>query len=117
MMSNVTAAVSSDMFVDVADLQLRKIGMTAELQATKLTAALQVESNEKEKYIQQKTLIEEQTSLDVLKIENEAKKVSNSAVAQANYITERAKFLAKQKIEQARSDGLKQKIEQARSDG
>merc|ERR1711934_821062 len=110
MMANVTAAISNDMFVDVADLQLRKIGMTAELQATKLTAALQVESNEKEKYIQQKTLIEEQTSLDVLKIENEALRVSNAAKAQANYITERAKFLAKQKVEQARSDGLKQML-------
>merc|ERR1711907_27287 len=106
-MTNVSKAIGNTMFCDLADLQLRKIGMTAELQATKLTAALQVESNEKEKYVQQKTLISEQTSLDVLKIENEAKRVSNEATATAKEITERAKYLAKQKIEQARSDGLK----------
>lgn len=106
-LANVTKAIGNDMFVDVADLQLRKIQMTNELQATKLTAALQVESNEKEKYVQTKTLIQEQTSLDVLKIENEAKRVANAATAQAKEITERAKYQAKQKVEQARSDGLK----------
>jgi len=110
MMKNVSNAISKDLFVDVADLQLRAIIMTAELQATKLAAAVQAENNEKETFTQQKALITEQTSLDVLKIENEAKRTQNEATARAKEITERAKYLAKQTIETARSEGLKAMI-------
>jgi hypothetical protein len=110
MLANVTKAISKDLFVDVADLQLRAIIMTPELQSTKLAAAVQAENNEKETFTQQKALILEQTSLDVLKIENEAKRTQNEATARAKEITERAKYLAKQTIETARSEGLKAMI-------
>merc|ERR1712072_182534 len=84
--------------------------MTPELQSTKLTAAIQAERNGKQVFIQQKDLILADTSLAVLKIENEAKRVQNEAVARAKEITERATYLAKQTVEQARSDGLKQML-------
>jgi hypothetical protein len=109
-LANVTKAISQDLFVNVADLQLRKVGMTPELQTTKLTAAIQAERNGKQVFIQQKDLILADTSLAVLKIENEAKRVQNEAVAKAKEITERATYLAKQTVEQARSDGLKQML-------
>merc|ERR1712159_652579 len=66
----VTKSLKTDIFVDVLDLQLRKIQLSDDYQTTKLNAALQKESNAKEQYIQKKTLIEEQTSLEVLQIDN-----------------------------------------------
>lgn len=55
-LANVTKAISQDLFVNVADLQLRKVGMTPELQTTKLTAAIQAERNGKQVFIQQKVI-------------------------------------------------------------
>lgn len=104
--ANVTFA-TREMYVDIVDLQLRYIGLTADYQQTKLNAALQVESNQKEHYIQQKLLIEESTSFDVLQIENTAVRWANKANADANLIKQKAAYEAKQNVEQARSDGLK----------
>lgn len=104
---NVTAALVNDMFVDVVDLQLRRIILSTEYEQTKLSAALQVESNEKEYYVQNKTLIEEQTSLEVLEVDNQAVRVENAAIADANQIKEEAVYEAKKLTEEARSSGLK----------
>lgn len=104
---NVTSALSNDMFVDVVDLQLRRILLSQEYEQTKLSAALQVESNEKEYYVQNKTLIEEQTSLEVLEVDNLAVRVDNAAIAEANKIKDQAVYEAKKLTEEARSSGLK----------
>jgi len=109
---NVTKSLKTDIFVDVMDLQLRKIQLSDDYQTTKLNAALQKESNAKEQYIQKKTLIEEQTSLEVLQIDNEALRIEKGAVADATLIRERADYQAKQLVETRRSDGLKYMLDQ-----
>jgi len=110
--SNVTKALKHDIFTDVVDLQLRKIQLSDDYQTTKLNAALQKESNAKEEYIQTKTLIEEQTSLEVLQIDNNALRVEKAALADASLIRETADFQAKKLIETRRSDGLRFMLEQ-----
>lgn len=107
---NVTKKLADKMAVDVLDLQLRKIQLTKEQEAIKLTAAVQVEQNEKELYLQQARLINETTKLDVARIENQANIVAQSAVAQAAVITETAEYQARKLVEQARSDGLQQML-------
>merc|ERR1711918_128112 len=81
-------------------------------QTTKLNAALQKESNAKEEYIQTWALIEEQTSLEVLQIDNNALRVEKAALADATLIRETADFQAKKLIETRRSDGLRYMLEQ-----
>lgn len=103
----VTAALKVDIFVDVVDLQLRRITFGSDYEETKLTTAIQQESNHKEQYLAEKILVEEDTSLQVLKINNEALKVTNEANANALKIKETAEFNAKATIETARSSGLK----------
>jgi len=109
--ANVTKALKHDIFVDVIDLQLRQIQLSDDYQTTKLNAALQKESNDKEQYIQTKTLIEEQTSLEVLQIDNAALVVEQAALADASLIRETADFQAKQLVETRRSAGLKLMLE------
>merc|ERR1711934_1044409 len=106
-LQNVTDALVNDMFVDVVDLQLRRIMLSADYESTKLNAALQVEQNQKEFYVQNKTIIEEETALEVLQIDNQAVQVANAAVADANQIKETAVYQAKQLVEERRSAGLK----------
>jgi len=104
---NVTNALATDMYVDVVDLQLRRIILSPDYESTKLNAALQVEQNQKEFYVQNKTIIEEETALEVLQIDNQAVQVANAAVADANQIKDTAVYQAKQLVEERRSAGLK----------
>ena len=104
---NVTKALKTDIFCDVVDLQLRKIGLTADYEQTKLNAALQVEFNGKEEYVQKTGVIEEETSLAVAAISNEALVIKNAAVADANLIKQKAEYEAKKLVEGQRSAGLK----------
>lgn len=104
---NVTNALATDMYVDVVDLQLRRIILSEDYESTKLNAALQVEQNQREFYVQNKTIIEEETALEVLQIDNQAVQVANAAVADANQIKDTAVYQAKQLVEERRSAGLK----------
>ena len=67
----------------------------------------QVQKNAQEQYVQKATVIEEETSLNVLKIHNEGLRLKNTAKAQASVIQETAAFEGKKTIETARSSGIK----------
>ena len=69
--------------------------------------AIQVESNAKEAYSQEATLVREQTAVEVLEIENDADAVAKKATASASKIKENAVTEADEKVEVARLQGLK----------
>jgi len=107
MFQNVSVALKENIFCDVLDLQLRRIILSPDGERTKLASALQVQKNAQEQYVQKATVIEEETSLNVLKIHNEGLRLKNTAKAQASVIQETAAFEGKKTIETARSSGIK----------
>jgi hypothetical protein len=111
--ANVTKALKHDIFVDVQDLQLRRIKMSADYEQTKLNAAIQKERTQQEDYIQSREKVEVETSALVLKVDNEALRVANAAVADANLLKETAVYQAKKLVETKRSDGLKLMLQEA----
>jgi hypothetical protein len=110
---NVTKALKHDIFVDVQDLQLRRIKMSADYEQTKLNAAIQKERTQQEDYIQSREKVEVETSALVLKVDNEALRVANAAVADAKLLEETAVYQAKKLVETKRSDGLKLMLQEA----
>ena len=90
LMTNVSNALSDQIYCEVLDLQLRAIRLSDDFRITKLNTAIQIETNAKEQYIQESTLVQEQTSLDVLRVNNQAIETANQATATANLIKEKA---------------------------
>jgi hypothetical protein len=111
-LKNVTKNLNDNIFCEVLDLQMRNVGLSADFKTTKLNTAIQVETNAKEIYVQDSTIIVEKTSLQVLEKTNEATETANAATAEANVIKEQAIYLAKQTVETARSNGLKHMLNQ-----
>lgn len=91
----------------VVALQLRDIQLEEEYKAARLTAAIQEESNARESYIQEATLVRERTGVEVLKIENDAKTVEVAASSRAHLIVASAEYEARRLVEDARALGLK----------
>ena len=75
---NVSRAIA-DLHMDVLSFQLRDIEPEDDYQSARLAVAIQVESNAKEAYSQEATLVREQTAVEVLEIENDADAVGSSA--------------------------------------
>ena len=103
---NVSRAIA-DLHMDVLSFQLRDIEPEDDYQSARLAVAIQVESNAKEAYSQEATLVREQTAVEVLEIENDADAVAKKATASASKIKENAVTEADEKVEVARLQGLK----------
>ena len=103
---NVSLAIA-DLHMDVLSFQLRDIEPEDDYQSARLAVAIQVESNAKEAYSQEATLVREQTAVEVLEIENDADAVAKKATASASKIKENAVTEADEKVEVARLQGLK----------
>jgi len=95
-------------FADVRGFQLQTVTMPAEVVARKLASAIQAETNDKEFYLQQASVIQAQTAYDVQVIRNQAMFVSEQAVATAQLIITQAQSEALEILETARSQGLEQ---------
>ena len=104
---NVSIAIA-DVFAEVVALELRDVRVESEYAAARLAAAIQEESNAKEDYIQQATLVREQTEVEVVKIENDARRVEVTAQSKGLYITSSAEYEAKRLVENARNLGYKE---------
>merc|ERR1712196_414739 len=87
MQRNVSLAIA-DLHMDVLSFQLRDIEPEDDYQSARLAVAIQVESNAKEAYSQEATLVREQTAVEVLEIENDADAVAKKATASASKIKE-----------------------------
>merc|ERR1712196_739950 len=83
------------------------LAIADDYQSARLAVAIQVESNAKEAYSQEATLVREQTAVEVLEIENDADAVAKKATASASKIKENAVTEADEKVEGARLQGLK----------
>jgi len=103
---NVTNSLDSNIFCSVIDLQLRAIYLSADFQNTKLTTAIQKETNAMQLFVKDSEEVKEKTSLEVLYVNNQAIEVANAATASASLIKEKAIYEAKQSVEAARSNGL-----------
>lgn len=103
---NVSLAIA-DVFAEVVALELRDVQLELEYQQARLAAAIQEESNLKEDYIQAATLVREQTEVEVVGIENDARTVEVGAESAALIITSSADYEAAQLIENARNLGFK----------
>ena len=104
---NVSIAIA-DVFAEVVALELRDVRVESEYAAARLAAAIQEESNAKEDYIQQATLVREQTEVEVVEIENDARTVEAGAEAQSLVIVASAEYEARKLVEDARNQGYKQ---------
>ena len=80
--ANVSVAIA-DLYASVVAMELRDVQLEDDYQAARLAAAIQDESNSKEDYIQQATLVREQTEVEVVEIENDARTVEAGAEAQS----------------------------------
>mmetsp|Transcript_4957 Transcript_4957/g.15703 ORF Transcript_4957/g.15703 Transcript_4957/m.15703 type:complete len:314 (-) Transcript_4957:60-1001(-) len=106
LMRNVSSAIE-DIFARVVSFELRDVRPEDEYQRARLAAAIQEESNAKELYSQQATLVRERTAVEVQQVENDAVSVRAAATAEASYLTSAAKYQATEKVENARLLGLK----------
>lgn len=102
---NVSKAIDP-VFADVKALQLRDIITTDEYQESRLEAAIQEESNLKEDYVQEATLVRENTQTEVTKIENDALNVEAEAKAKATVTEESANSEAIRLVNDATTNGL-----------
>ena len=103
---NVTNSLSANIYCDVIDLQLRAITLSDDFRNTKLTTAIQKETNAMQLFVKDSEEVKEKTSLEVLYINNQAIEIANAATAQASLIKEKAVYEAKQTVEAARSTGI-----------
>ena len=104
--ANVSLAIK-DIFASVISFELRDVLPESEYQRARLAAAIQEESNAKELYSQEATLVRERTAVEVKQVENDAVTVQATASAKANQLTEEAKYQATERVEDARLMGLK----------
>ena len=105
--ANVSVAIA-DLYASVVAMELRDVQLEDDYQAARLAAAIQDESNSKEDYIQQATLVREQTEVEVVEIENDARTVEAGAEAQSLVIVASAEYEARKLVEDARNQGYKQ---------
>ena len=84
LMRNVSSAIE-DIFARVVSFELRDVRPEDEYQRARLAAAIQEESNAKELYSQQATLVRERTAVEVQQVENDAVSVRAAATAEASY--------------------------------
>ena len=98
----------ADLYASVVAMELRDVQLEDDYQAARLAAAIQEESNLKEDYIQQATLVREQTEVEVVEIENDARTVEAGAEAQSLVIVASAEYEARKLVEDARNQGYKQ---------
>lgn len=104
--SNVSLAVA-DVYADVYDFQLNFVSLEDDYRLSRLTAAIQIESNYKEEYVQEAALVRAKTAVDTLRIENNASRVLATAQAAATLIENKATYEATALVERARNTGLK----------
>jgi len=104
--SNVSLAVS-DVYADIYDFQLNFVNLEDDYRLSRLTAAVQIESNYKEEYVQEAALVRAKTAVDTLRIENNASRVLATAQAAATLIENKATYEATALVERARNTGLR----------
>ena len=104
---NVSSAIES-VYATVITLQLRRVGFEEDYYSTKEAAAIQIETNEKEGYVQTASLVRTNTDVLAEKIENEALEVTEAAIATSELMIATAEYEAAETVENARNTGLKE---------
>lgn len=104
--SNVSAAIA-DVYADIYGFQMNFIKLEDDYRLSRLNAAIQIETNEKEEYVQEASIVRAKTTVDTIRIENNASRVLAQAEADASLITNKATYNAKALLETARNNGLK----------
>jgi len=104
--ANISNAIN-EVYADIIGFQLNMIGFEDEYRSSRLNAAIQIESNALEDYVQEATIVRASTGVDVLRIENNASRILAQAEADAQFIVAESEYEATATVENARNNGLK----------
>lgn len=104
--SQACAVALDTVFADLYGFQLLTVTLPDEVMYQKLASATQAETNDRESYLQEVSVIQAQTAYDVQVIQNQADFIRENAKAQARLIESEAEATALQIVEDTRKTGL-----------